>query len=273
MCYTSCVDTVDYFGAPANALYYGGTRMPLHAFGGKMTSVPSYEQVIETYDIDILRAPGDLQLTTDGDIAVHDGDLKLGNDQYNAMFRLVQAWRFNSPTLEGLFNLVVSSEAARNRFCEEQEEILARLFATNWSHHSLKQYHASNDEIGGNEIGEAACAGAIFVILNNLLSRFQNDLHVGGDRWSRGGPLINGLSLGTLVSAAANNFRHYDEWRRSSPPSRQQQASMDVILKVLGIECRAIRENVCPKILKVVGNGNYEKFGNTFFEFAKRIVS
>jgi hypothetical protein len=80
-----------------------------------MIRVQSYQEIIETYDIGLLKAPGDLQLTADGDIAVHDEDLKLGNDQYNAMFRFVQAWRFNSLTLEGLFGLAAASVHAQDQ--------------------------------------------------------------------------------------------------------------------------------------------------------------
>jgi hypothetical protein len=238
-----------------------------------MTHVPSYEQVVETYDIDLLRVPGDLQLTANGSIAEHDGDLKLGNDQYNAMFRLVQAWRFNSPTLEGLFDLVIASEEARDRLGVEQEGILGLLFASNWSRESVRQYHSKNDEIGANEFGEAACAGTLFVILNNLLSRFKNDAQTSRDRWNEGGPFINGVSLGAVVSAAANNFRHHDEWRRSKPPTQQQLSSMNVLLETLGLGPQLIRENICPKILKAMSGGKYDQLNRNLFEFAKSIVN
>jgi hypothetical protein len=235
--------------------------------------VPSYEQVIETYTIGLLKAPGDLQLTAGGDIAVHDGDLKFGNDQYNAMFRLVQAWRFNSPTLAALFNLAVDSGKTQNRLTKEQDELMSMLVATNWSRDSIKEYHAKNDEIGASEIGEGACAGALFIILSNLLLRFKNDLQVVQDRWVKSGPLISGISVGLLVSAAANNFRHYDEWRRSTPPTRQQRSSMSVISQVLGSGPQLIRENVCPKLLEAISHGIYENLNKALFEFAKSVSS
>jgi hypothetical protein len=160
-------------------------------------------------------------LTDEGSIAVHDGDLQFGNDQYNVLFRLVQAWRFNSPTLEGLFNLVIDSGKAKEQLAKDQNELMSLLAATNWSRNTIEEYHLVNDEIGANEIGEGACAEALFVILNNLLWRFKNDLKIAQGRWETCGHLINGVSFGALVSAAANNFRHYDEWRRSSSPNKQ----------------------------------------------------
>jgi hypothetical protein len=235
--------------------------------------VPSYEDIVECYSIDLLRQPGDLQLTATGDIAVHDGDLKLGNDQYNGMFRLAQAWRFNAPTIRGLFDLVIAAGDARAHLNAEQERTLECVFATNWSGASVREYHSKNDEIGANEIGEAACAGALFVILNNILSRFRNDLKTNREQWVNGGSLTNGVSLGALIGAAANNFRHCDEWRRTTPPTQQQLASMEVLWKALAIPRQIIRENVCPQALKAISNGNYDQLGRNLFEFAKDVAS
>jgi hypothetical protein len=71
---------------------------------------------------------------------------------------------------------------------------MSRLFATNWSEGSVRNYHAINDLLGANEIGEAACAGALFVILNNLLMRLCADLSVKRVRWVTCEPLIKGAS-------------------------------------------------------------------------------
>jgi len=150
---------------------------------------------------------------------------------------------------------------------------LVLLFASNWSRESVMQYHSKNDEIGANEFGEAACAGTLFVILNNLLSRFKNDAQTSRDRWNEGGPFINGVSLGAVVSAAANNFRHHDEWRRSKPPTQQQLSSMNVLLETLGLGPQLIRENICPKILKAMSGGKYDQLNRNLFEFAKSIVN
>jgi hypothetical protein len=214
-----------------------------------------------------------LQLTADGDIAVHDGDFKLGDDQYNAMFRLVQAWRYNSLTLEGLFNLVFASVQAQERLNDELGDVMSRLFATNWSSGSVNEYHATNDLIGANEIGEAACAGALFVILNNLLMKFKYDLRVGKNRWTKCEPLIKGASVGSLVSAASNNFRHHDEWRRATKLSQQQLSSMNVLSLVLGSGIEPVRENVCAKLLGVISGTDYERLNRLLFEFAKNLAS
>jgi hypothetical protein len=234
-------------------------------------AVPSNNEIVETYDIALLKTPGDLQLTADGDIAVHDGDLQLGDDQYNAMFRLVQSWRYNSPTLEDLFNLTIGSRQSHRQLNNELENVMSRLFATSWSAGTISEYHATNDLIGANEIGEAACAGAFFVILNNLLMRFKYDLRVPQERWVRGEPLMGGASFGALVTAAANNFRHHDEWRRAKRLTRQQRESVKVLQPALGV-VEPIRRNVCAALLDRLSYGKYEQVPRTLFAFAKSVT-
>jgi hypothetical protein len=251
--------------AEAQAPGSDGHRMPT------MKNVQSYEQVVDSYGICALRAPADLQLTASSDIAVHDGDLKLGDDRYNAMFRLVQAWRFNSPMLEQLFTLVAESEQAKLRLLEEQEQSISLLSATNWSGDVVKQYHSVGDQIGASELGGAACAGALFVMLNNVLSRFKNDLKISQGRWAAGGPLIKGVSVGSLVAAAANNFRHYDEWRRAKKLSQKQLSSIRIISRALESDTITVRQNVCPRILHVMSEWRYVRLTEILFEFAKTV--
>lgn len=235
--------------------------------------VPSYDDVVEKYDIALLRAGGDFQLTTDGDIAVHDGDLQLGDDQHNAMFRLVQAWRYNSPTLEGLFKLSIGSREAQQQLNDELGDVMSRLVASGWASGTVSEYHSTNDLIGANEVGEAVCAGAFFVILNNMLMRFRYDSGATEDEWVKCEPLIYGASFGALVSAAANNFRHHDEWRRAVRPTAQQRASMSLLSPALGLGAEIIRENVCGKLLSALSGGEYEQLCSMVFEFAKNMTA
>jgi hypothetical protein len=53
----------------------------------------NYREIAERYDLGSLKVGGDLQLAADGDLAVTvNGDLKLGDDQHNALHRLVVRW-------------------------------------------------------------------------------------------------------------------------------------------------------------------------------------
>jgi hypothetical protein len=232
---------------------------------------PSYEAVVNTYDIEVLKSGGDLQVTS----LTKDGDLKLGDDRFNAMFRFVQRWRFNSPTLTALFEGVVTSRDRKRHLVGQRNQVVAAIRETT----PAEQLHALNDEIAANEFGPAAYAGAIVLVLNNLLQRFKSDLDVHDEIWKKAYPLIEGCSVGSIVEAAANNFRHHDEWARSEPPTRQQLPS---ILTVAAILKRPIasdgsrhpfRQNVCPEIIEALSGGDYERLNHKVFTFANSIVS
>jgi hypothetical protein len=64
--------------------------------------VPTYTEVVAAYKFDILKPGGDVQFTASGDLALTAyGDLKRGDDRFNAMQNLVVRWCFNAPPLEG----------------------------------------------------------------------------------------------------------------------------------------------------------------------------
>src|ERR1700730_17137294 len=60
--------------------------------------VPTYTEVVASYKFDILKPRGDVQFTASGDLALTAyGDLKRGDDRFNAMQNLVVRWCFNAP--------------------------------------------------------------------------------------------------------------------------------------------------------------------------------
>ena len=57
---------------------------------------PQYQEIIDRYNVDFLKATGDLTLTATGDIALTKrGDLMLNSPEYSALGTLVTYWRFN----------------------------------------------------------------------------------------------------------------------------------------------------------------------------------
>lgn len=234
-----------------------------------------YEDVIAAYAVDV--SGGDLQLTPSGDIAVtNDGDLKWGNDRVNAMHRLVQRWCFNAPTLEGLFKLVAEADERRQQLSNERDLIAPIAFH---DPQATRRFHDIANEEGACAFGAAACAGAIMVVLHNLLMRLQGDLNATKDRWEKCSPQIGRRSLGSIVAAAAANFRHHDEWARFNPPSEQQFRSIEVIAAALGQtiapngDRHPFRQNVCPQLLEVVSGGDFGQLGRRLFQFAKDLAA
>jgi hypothetical protein len=240
-----------------------------------LQNAPRYEDVVTAYGLDV--RGGDLQLTASGSIAVTvDGDLKWGNDRVNATHRLVQRWCFNAPTLAGLFKLVTHARATKQQLDEEMNVIAPIVFGTT---QSAKRFHEINNEVGAYTFGGAACAGAIMVVLHNLLMRFKVDLNASKEKWEKSAPQIGGCSLGAIVAAGAANFRHHDEWARSNPPSEQQLSSIKAIGAALNEPIAAdgkghpFRGNICPQLLEAVSGGDCEQLNQRFFAFAKDLAS
>jgi hypothetical protein len=240
-----------------------------------LQNAPRYEDIVTVYGLDV--RGGDLQVTESGDIAVTaDGDLKWGNDRVNAMHRLIQRWCFNAPTLAGLFKLVTHAHTTRQQLDDEMNVIAPIVFHAT---HATQRFHDINNEIGAYTFGGAACAGAIMVVLHNLLMRFRMDLNASKDKWEKSSPQIGGCSLGSIVAAAASNFRHHDEWARCNPPTEQQLRSIEVIAAALNQPIapdgkgHPFRGNVCPQLLEAVSGGECEQLTQRFFAFAKDLAS
>jgi hypothetical protein len=219
-----------------------------------------------------------LQLTASGSIAVTvDGcDLKWGNDRVNAMHRLIQRWCFNAPTLLGLFKLVRHAQTTKEQLGDEMNMIAPIAFG---STQSAERFHEINNEVGAYTFGGAACAGAIMVVLQNLLMRYKVDLNASNEKWKKSLPQIGGCSLGSIVVAGAANFRHHDEWACSNPPNSQQLSSIKVVAAALNQPIAAdgkghpFRGNICPQLLEAVSGGDCEKLNQRFFAFAKDLAS
>ena len=122
-------------------------------------------------------------------------------------------------------------------------------------------------------------AGSIFVVLNNLLQRFKQDLNVSDNEWKSASPTIKGFSIGEIFAAAAANFRHYDEWARVKikSPSEQQMSSMKVLCGLLDCSVLTdrgfptIRTNECGSILMMVSNGSVDYLHQITFDYAKAL--
>jgi energy-converting hydrogenase Eha subunit A len=236
---------------------------------------PKYMDVIAAYGLDV--AGGDLQVDGGGNIAVTtDGDLKFGNNRVNALHRLVQRWCSNAPTLEVLFKLVLHANTKKRNLGDEFDRVLSIAFS---SPTLAARFHDINDEIGVHTFASGASAGAIMIALNNLLSRYRDDLKPTTNKWENSSPLIEGRSFGSIVAAAAANFRHHDEWARTHAPTNQQLGSIRVIADVLKQPIAAdgnkhpFRHNMCPDLLAALSGGDFECLSQRFFSIAKDVAT
>lgn len=241
---------------------------------------PSHEEIVTKFNLEILKSPGDLVLRN-GDIAMtKSGDLMLNNEHYSAMRRFVSAWRFNAPMLKSLFDLtmVVSSRSedlkrSLNQGVDYRSDPSQKSFPPGST--AFERRFALNEEIAANMLGSESCAGAILLNLTSLLQALRDDINAPRLDWEGTTPLIHGHSVGVILVASSNYFRHWDEWRKTSPPTTRQATSMVVLNAVLdsaGLKQRNHRlmgvEGICTKILDVLSDGDFERFSERVFAFA-----
>jgi len=230
-------------------------------------SVPEYFATLDRFGLAELKCGGDLQVKNSNIALTADGDFQFGNTRFNALFRLVERWRLNQTTLNELFNsMYLTSQRL-------EEVIKARTHGTGPSV-SLNPaaFHEETESIGDYESGSSVFAGAILVVLNNLLQRFKKDLNSSGNQWGSAGPKVNGYSIGVIFAAAAANFRHHDEWARTQMPN----TSMEVLCAILDRPLMTngfptIRANVCRDVIMIVSGGSVDRLYQITFEYAKAL--
>jgi hypothetical protein len=201
----------------------------------QLPPAPSQEEIVTKFNLEILKSPADL-VVRNGDIAMtKSGDLMLNDEHYSAMRRFVSTWRFNA----------------------------------------FSRRLALNEEIAANMLGSDSCAGAILLNLTGFLQALRDDINTARLDWEGTAPLIHGHSVGAVLAAASNYFRHWDEWRKTSPPTTRQATSIDVLNAVLdsaGLKQSTQRllgvEGICTKILDVLSEGDFEKLSERVFAFA-----
>src|ERR1700738_4976916 len=125
-----------------------------------------YLETLNRFGLDELKSGGDLQVENGDKAITADGDLKMGNDRFNALFRLVERWRVNEPTLNDLFESTMSTASRLAEVMEARNLGVGPLLSLD-----PQAFHEASEAIGEGEHGSSVFAGAILVVLNNLLRR------------------------------------------------------------------------------------------------------
>jgi hypothetical protein len=114
-------------------------------------------------------------------------------------------------------------------------------------------------------------------VLSQLLDTFRTDLDVSWDKWNAGEPSVHGCSVGQIITAAANSFRHADEWKRARFAKRytkEQRRSMNVLNSVLGIsfEVRHADEEPCELVCDLLSAGDFVQLARNVLTFANNLA-
>lgn len=233
-----------------------------------------YDQTLTRFGLESLKSGLDLQVTKGGDIAItRDGDLQLGNSRTNGMFRFIERWRQSEAAIAELFGPMKRAAEKLETLSSARENGSGPSLSRN-----PKEYHEATDSIVEAQLVSATLAGAIAVIQHNLLVRLKLDLNASEDEWRKASPVFGGYSLGEIFSAAAANFRHYDEWASTKSPTVKQLASMKVLCSLLNVPVLtahghpSIRTNVCGEVLMLVSRGSIDSLHQLTVGYAKSLA-
>lgn len=243
--------------------------------------VPTYDAVVERNSITVLLTPGDLTLRN-GDIAVtRRGDLMLNDEIYSALVRFVQFWRHNFPTLRTLFDSVVRSHEDEERATAEMD----RLGSLTWEpaqgplgNLGVTAFHALNERIDATRESRGIYAGTITLVIDRALQTLKEDLGA-KEYYCAAGPQFQGRSVGEVLVASGNNFRHADEWLIAPPPYSLQMKSVNVLSDVLqepipdSGSIRGFARNVGAEILDVLSDRDFRRLETVVFAFVNDLAA
>jgi hypothetical protein len=137
-----------------------------------------YEDIIEAYDLGILRRPADWSFDGSGDLLLtEDGNPQVGDQIYNAMSRLVVRWSHESPTLQALFMSAATLKDERDLSRARINELIS-LSIDDWDAFAA-EFRQTLDQSDAHEFAASIYAAALILVLANLLLRFLKDLKLG----------------------------------------------------------------------------------------------
>ena len=230
--------------------------------------IMDYDQALVLFNLSMLKTKGLVDSTMDknGSIAVtRDGHLQMGEARVNALFRLLERWRISQFTVDELY--------ATWRSTRDELKTLRSQHHNSSLVADPRKSHSEAESLSELEENSGILAGAIFVVLNNLLQRFKQDLEIFQSSTAASAP--NQPPFEAVIIAAAANFRHYDEWAGSHATNSQQQKSVSALCQFLGMPPNgasgrpAIRSNVCGLVLEKLSDDAVETLHRKLFEYAK----
>lgn len=126
----------------------------------------------------------------------------------------------------------------------------------------------------GDTILRDTFAGAIVSVLHGMLSEYWLSSSGTKDRWKRAGTSVAGYSIGQILTAALDNFRHFEQWDCEKPADLLKRRSVKVLCAVLGLDGKKtskhppFRGNVCWPALEALSRGGYGTLEALAREFA-----
>jgi hypothetical protein len=242
--------------------------------------VTPYDDVVATYGLPILEEAGDWLLEGGDLVMTKDGEPQHGDIAYSGLFRLVQMWRFCELHLRGLFDEMNSMRAWRESLNNKMNALgqakHARFSPETYLRPDPEFVEAFNDicdQQASAAFGAGVYAGSLMLMLSGMLLRLRDDIGAKDD-WTKVGPFYNGHSVGAIIEAGANGFRHADEWAKTPDPTAQQKRSQDVIAGALSGRPPSDGGSPggCVELLQLLSDGSFRGLASSAFAFAHNLA-
>jgi len=239
-----------------------------------------YDEMVETYNLTILTEVGDWSLDGTGDLVMtRDGDPQHGDIAYNGLFRLVQMWRYSEPHLSYLFKTIGEMQSQRRALDDDLNAVGERAQEEIMRGHRIPSgafgaaLHDVWDRQAAAAMGAGIYAGSLMLMLSTVLLRLRDDIQ-GKEQWTTVGPFFNGHSVGAIIEAGANGFRHADEWAKTRPPTTQQKRSQNIIEGALHgrPEPDESSPGACVELMALLSGGTFEGVASNVFAFAHNLA-
>jgi hypothetical protein len=243
--------------------------------------ITPYDDVVDAYNLTILTEMGDWSLDGTGDLVMtKDGDPQHGDIAYNGLFRLVQMWRYSEPHLRYLFATVDGMLSQRTALDDALNAVGDKAHEEMMRGHGMpsgafgEALHDVLDRQAAAVFGAGIYAGSLMLMPSTVLLRLRDDIE-GKKQWTTVGPFFNGHSVGAIIEAGANGFRHADEWAKTQPPTTQQKRSQDIIEGTLHGRPQPDEGSpgACVELLAVLSGGTFEGLASNVFAFAHNLAT
>lgn len=147
-----------------------------------------------------------------------------------------------------LFRVSAATEFDKRVYAERLHHAMPSELGENWSIPKIASELVDAESAANAESTfQGVAAGTIFLVASSFVQTLGSRLGLNQNHWLETGVEINGVRLGRIVWASANNFRHYEEW---SSVNTRNSPSISV-LQNLGFT-EPWTENKCAAILNLI---------------------
>lgn len=224
---------------------------------------PSYDEIVDRYQLKSLISGWDLSVESFNTGKLDKrGDFQMNDQCQTELIRLINQWRWNYVSLRTNFDNVFDTNNIPLPFID--------VFLPGGD---INQITDKNGELTAVR---ASNSGTIMLVIYKILQTFTYEINIYEDEWKRCNPIFTNSSLGQILEASANNFRHNEEWVVTHPPNDRQLKSLKILSDILNEPLNDKRHNlsrdISPETLEIISKKDFDTLEKHVFEFVKNLL-